>query len=446
MKDILLINAQIVNEGTTRSGDVRIRHGRIDQIASRLQARPHETVIDVEGQYLIPGMIDDQVHFREPGLTDKADIKHESRAAVAGGTTSVMDMPNTRPPALTRSALATKFARASRNCLTNYSFYMGASHGNIEDIKRIDPKEIGGVKVFMGSSTGNMLVDDPHILESIFRDSPVLIATHCEDTPTIIRNEQLYRDRFGEHVPFRYHAQIRSAEACYRSSSLAVSLARQFGANLHVLHISTEKELSLFTSGPIDQKTITAEACVHFLHFTEADYDQYGALIKCNPSIKTASDQQALLQALRDDRLDIIGSDHAPHTLIEKRNPYFRAPSGLPLVQHSLLILFDLFISGDLSLYTIVNKTSHAPARRFRIRDRGFIREGYWADLVIINPKQATIVKNQPVFSKCGWTPFFDHTFQTSIRATFVNGHPVWYNGQINDNLKGSPLKFLPRA
>ncbi len=442
MKDLLITRARLVNEGEISECDIRIRKGRIETIAASLSARPRENVLDAAGRTIIPGMIDDQVHFREPGMPEKADIHHESRAAVAGGVTSIMDMPNTKPPALTRARLEDKFSRASRSSLTNYSFYLGASHDNLDEIRRLDPRQVCGIKVFMGASTGNMLVDDPQTLEAIFAEAPTLIASHCEDTPTILANEQHFRERYGENVPFSAHPLIRSTEACYRSSSLAVSLAKRLGTNLHVLHISTAREMELFEAGPVRNKHITAEVCVHFLHFTDADYPRLGALIKCNPAIKTAADRDALIQGLITNHLDIIGTDHAPHTWEEKQHSYFQAPSGLPLVQHALLVLLDLYHQGRLDLPTIVNKTSHAVAERYHIIDRGFVREGYWADLVLVDLDRPTPVESEKLFSKCGWSLFTGHTFGAHINVTLINGTPVWIDGKLNDEFRGQRLLF----
>jgi dihydroorotase len=432
MKSLLILNATVINEGRKLEADLLIRQGRIEQIGSGLRADGNDEVIDAAGKLLLPGMIDDQVHFREPGLTHKGDIATESRAAVAGGITSYMEMPNVNPPTLNAEALEAKYRLAAQKSLANHAFYLGASNDNLEDIKSLDPKAACGVKVFMGASTGNMLVDNPEILEGIFAHSPVLIATHCEDTPTILANEARYKQELGDRLSTEHHPLIRSEEACYKSSALAVELARRHGAKLHVLHLTTAKELSLFTKGEVGAKQITVEACVHHLFFNGNDYAAKGNLIKCNPSIKTPADQAALIRAVNDDVIDVIATDHAPHTLEEKQRPYLQAPSGLPLVQYALLSLLDLHFEGKFSLEKIVLKTSHAPARRFELKDRGFIREGWWADLVLIDPKRPTAVERAAVLSKCGWSPFEGHTFRASIDTTLVSGRIVWRNGKLD--------------
>ena len=376
---VVIKNARIVNDGEVVEGDVRIRGGRIDRVAGDIPAADGDTVVDAAGRHLIPGLIDDQVHFREPGLTEKGDIATESAAAVAGGITSFMDMPNVRPATTNRKALANKYASAAGRASANYAFYLGATNDNLEEIRRLDPAGACGVKVFMGASTGNMLVDDPAALDGIFANCPVLIATHCEDSPMIHEKEAEFRERYGDDVPMSAHPLIRSAEACYKSSSFAVDLARRHGARLHVLHLTTGRELELFDAGPVDGKQITAEVCVHHLFFDESGYETLGAKIKCNPAIKTAADRRALLQGVTDGRIDVIATDHAPHTADEKAGTYFQAPAGLPLVQHSLLTLLERYHDGTFPLELIVEKTSHAVARMFGIRERGYIREGYWA-------------------------------------------------------------------
>ncbi len=432
MKRLLILNATLVNEGRIHETDILIRQGRIEQIGSGLQTDKGDQVIDAAGKLLLPGMIDDQVHFREPGLTHKGDIATESRAAVAGGITSYMEMPNVNPPTLNAENLEAKYRLAAQKSLANHAFYLGASNDNLEDIKSLDPQAACGVKVFMGASTGNMLVDNPEILEGIFAHSPVLIATHCEDTPTILANEARYKQQFGDNLSAEHHPLIRSEEACYKSSRLAVELAQRHGAKLHVLHLTTAKELSLFTSGDVSKKQITVEACVHHLFFNEKDYAAKGNLIKCNPSIKTAADQQALIKAVNEDVIDIVATDHAPHTWEEKQRPYLQAPSGLPLVQYALLTMLEHYFDGRFSLEKIVQKTSHAPAQRFDLRERGFIREGYWADLVLIDPRRPTQVERKSVLSKCGWSPFEGHTFRATIDTTLVNGRIVYRDGVLD--------------
>ena len=383
---MLITNARLVNEGRITEADLLISGGRIRRIAPQLSAPPGHTVLDAAGRLLMPGMIDDQVHFREPGMTHKGDLLTESRAAVAGGITSFMEMPNTRPQTSTREALQAKYDRAAGRASANYAFYLGATNDNLEQIKALQPGEACGVKVFMGASTGNMLVDSEKTLEGIFSSTPYLVATHCEDTPTILANEAQWRRRFGDAIPISAHPKIRSHEACWLSSSLAVSLARRHGTRLHVLHLTTAREMALFEPGPIESKQITAEVCVHHLWFDESDYPALGTRIKCNPAIKSADDRRALLQALREDRIDIIATDHAPHTREEKAAAsYFQAPAGLPLVQHALVAVLELVRRGELNLTQAVHKLCHAPAIRYRIAERGFLREGYWADLVLVD-------------------------------------------------------------
>jgi dihydroorotase len=442
MNRILITNAEIVNEQNIFSGDVLIHKGRIHAIGGDLGSQPHDLLIDAGGKRLMPGLIDDQVHFREPGYTHKGDIRSESRAAVAGGITSFMEMPNTQPTTTDRDALEAKRAIASRTAFANYAFYLGATNTNIDAIKSLDPQIACGVKVFMGASTGDMLVDDPRTLEKIFAEAPILVATHCEDTPTILANEARFRAQYGDDVPMRHHPDIRSREACLTSSSLAVELAKRHGTRLHVLHLTTADEMVLFNSGPPDGKKITAEVCAHHLFFNTADYEAHGARIKCNPAIKTEADRQALLKAIRDDRIDIIATDHAPHTWQEKQRPYFEAPSGLPLVQDALPSLLEHVHRGDLSLPQIVEKTSHAPARLFNVRDRGYIREGYWADLVLVDLDRTHVVENKNVICRCGWSPFEGYSFRSTVEMTMVNGRIVYQNGQVVDSPQGLPLEF----
>jgi dihydroorotase len=439
---MLIRNAHIINEGHEIQADLLIRNGRIERIGPQLTAPAGVIEHDANGGWLLPGMIDDQVHFREPGLMQKGDIASESAAAVAGGITSFMEMPNTIPNATTRAVLAEKYQRAGGRAHANYAFYFGAANDNLEELKRLAPNEACGVKVFMGASTGNMLVDDPQTLDGIFANCPYIISTHCEDTPTIKANEALAREKFGDDVPASEHPRIRSAEACYKSTQLAVGLARKHGSRLHVLHLTTARELEFFPPGPLAGKRITAEACVHHLFFDDRDYATRGNLIKCNPAIKTAADRRALVQAVKDGRLDIVATDHAPHTAQEKAQGYWKAPSGLPLVQHALLMLLELVRRGELNLRTVVQRTSHAPADRFRIRERGYVREGYWADLVLIDPHRSTRVGRTSLLYKCGWSPLEGASFQHSIAATWVNGDLAYANGRVTPRALGQRLQF----
>lgn len=442
----LIVNARLVNEGREFDGDVRIANGRIEAIGPGLKARANETVVDAAGRRLLPGMIDDQVHFREPGMEYKADIATESAAAVAGGLTSFMDMPNTRPPTLDGAALEDKYRRAAGRSWGNYAFYLGASNDNLEAIRALDPLAAPGIKVFMGASTGNMLVDDPATLDAIFRDAPTPIITHCEDTPTIDAELARYLERFGDDIPAACHADIRSREACIKSTRLAIELARRHDARLHVLHISTADELALFERGPLiradgSRKRITAETCVHFLHFDRADYERLGHLIKCNPSIKDASDREALIAALASDTIDVLATDHAPHTLEEKSQPYPRAPGGLPLVQFALLAALERVHEGKLTTAQVVQKFAHAPAQLFDVRERGFLREGYAADLVLIDDAPCT-VRREDVLSKCGWSPFEGYTFHSRIASTWVNGVLAWDGQRLVGAPNGQRLAF----
>ncbi len=441
-----IINANIVNEDEIFKGNVLIRDGLIEKIVKENDSIFQDSdaiIVDATGKYLIPGVIDDQVHFREPGLTHKADIYTESRAAVAGGITSFMDMPNTIPNTLTQELLEDKYRLASEKSLANYSFYMGASNDNIDEILKTDPKKVCGIKVFMGSSTGNMLVDDIDTLNAIFSQAKLLIATHCEDEPTIKANTELFRKKYGENVPIEAHPLIRSSEACYKSSDLAVSLAKLHNTRLHILHLSTAKEMELFdNSKPLEDKRITAEVCVHHLWFDSSDYPEKGTMIKWNPAIKTAADRDALWKALLDDRLDVIATDHAPHTIEEKINIYFKASAGGPLVQHSLPAMLDFYHRGKISLEKIVDKMCHAPAKCFQVEKRGFIREGYFADLVIVDVNAQTKVEKDNILYKCGWSPFEGHTFKSKITHTFVNGNLVYHNGEFDESEKGRRLFF----
>lgn len=439
-QSLLITNALICNESRVFAGDVLLRRGRIERVAREIPAGRVDRIIDAGGKYLLPGFIDDQVHFREPGLTHKGDMATESAAAVAGGITSFMDMPNTIPNATSRAVLMDKYRLARGRARANFSFYFGAANDNIDEIRGLQPGDCCGVKVFMGASTGNMLVDDPETLEQIFADCPTLIATHCEDTPTIKANEERYREQYGDDVPFSAHPLIRSEEACWKSTVLATTLAKRHGTRLHVLHLTTAKELELFEPGPLNGKRITAEVCVHMLHFDDRDYEKKGALIKCNPAIKTAADRKALIAGLVDGRLAVIATDHAPHSLAEKQEKYFKAPSGLPLVQHALLMLLEHVHDGTLPLELIVEKTSHSVADLFSIHDRGYIREGYFADLVLVDHTRPTTVRREDVLSKCGWSPFEGDTFRSSITATIVNGVVAYENGRVTEAVAGQRL------
>jgi len=444
MSDATVIrNARLVNEGRVFESDVLITDGRIARIDAGVPAPAGAKIEDAAGRYLLPGMIDDQVHFREPGMTHKADIHSESRAAIAGGVTSYMDMPNNKPPVTDRDRLDWKFARAAATSAANYSFYLGASNDNIEDIRALDPAAACGVKVFMGASTGNMLVDDEATLDAIFRDCPVLIATHCESSPMIQANLQRALARYGEEIPVTEHPRIRSEEACYASTELAVSLARRHQAQLHVLHISTAREIGLFEPGPLDGKHVTAETCIHFLHFDETDYARYGNLIKCNPAIKRPADRAELLTALGDGRIDVLATDHAPHTLEEKADrSYLKAPSGLPLVQDVLLAALELVHDGKLDLAAAVRATAHNPAQRYAVRERGFLREGYRADLVLADMAAGTPVTKQRVLSRCGWSPFEGRRFRSRIDAVWVNGALAYDGENVIEHGAAERLEF----
>jgi dihydroorotase len=442
MAKTLLKNATIINEGKRIHGDVLISNGRIEKIADNL-SDPTASVIDIEGKWLMPGMIDDQVHFREPGLTHKGNIYTESRAAVAGGITSFMEMPNTKPNALTQELLQDKYDIANENAIANYSFFMGASNDNIEEVLKTDAKQVCGVKVFMGSSTGNMLVDNEQTLTGIFSRCEMLIATHCEDEATVRKNLAEYEAKYGENMPIKYHPEIRSVKACYLSSSLAAGLAKKYDTRLHILHLSTAKEMELFRNDiPLKEKRITAEACVHHLWFTDADYDEKGTNIKWNPAVKSASDRDAIWEAVNDNRIDVFATDHAPHTIEEKANNYFNAPSGGPLVQHAVLALLEKAKEGLISVERVVEKMSHAVADCFHIDERGYIREGYYADLVVVDPNKSYAVDRSNLLYKCGWSPFEGYTFSHSIDKTFVNGNLVYNNGQVIEGTTGKRMTF----
>ena len=442
MAKLLISNARLVNEGEIRAVDVLVDGQRIARIDSQIGAAADVEVIDAKGRYLMPGMIDDQVHFREPGLTAKADMATESAAAAAGGVTSFMDMPNVNPQTTTRAALADKYRLAEGRCMANFGFYLGATNRNIEEIRSLRQNEACGIKTFMGASTGDMLVDDPLVLEKIFADAPIIVVTHCEHSPTIWENEALARQKYGEDVPIVEHPRIRSAEACFASSSVAVDLARRHDALLHVLHLTTAMEMGLFSTAHRSAKRITAEVCAHHLYFDESRYADLGTLIKCNPAIKTSRDRKGLLAALNDGRLDIIATDHAPHTAAEKANSYFKAPAGLPLVQHVLQILFDLVASKEISPELLVDRACHAPADIFGVRDRGYVREGYFADLVIVDDARPYTVGSANVLYKCQWSPFEAHTFTASIDTTIINGAVVFQNGKLRREIAGQRLEF----
>ncbi len=442
----LIKNARIINEGQIFDGAVLIDGEYISKIFRNSdipdQLVKGAAVIDVAGQYLIPGAIDDQVHFREPGMTHKGEIATESRAAVAGGVTSYMEMPNTNPQAVTQEILEEKYKRAAEVSAANYSFYMGATNDNLDEVLKTDGSKVCGIKIFMGSSTGNMLVDNEDVLSEIFRNTKLLVATHCEDEPTIIRNTALYREKYGEFVPISAHPKIRSAEACFKSSAKAVELATKFGTRLHVLHLSTAEEMKLFSSGKVSEKHITAEVCVHHLWFDEHDYISKGNLIKWNPAIKSAADKAALWEALLTDKIDVIATDHAPHTLQEKEHSYFKAPSGGPLVQHSLTAMLEMSRKGLISVEKVIEKMCHAPADLFRIDRRGYIREGYYADLVLVDPNQTWTVSPENILYKCGWSPFDGMEFSYRVMATFVNGNLIYANGDIISGIQGKRLMF----
>jgi dihydroorotase len=444
MDTILIKNAQIVTRGQISGGDILIEKGRISRIGEIIDKKA-DLEIRADGLFALPGIIDDQVHFREPGLTHKADLYTEPRAAVAGGVTSFMEMPNTSPPALTQALLEEKYALAARKSIANYSFFIGTSNNNLDELLKTDPSNVCGIKIFMGSSTGNLLVDDHRALEAIFSQCPMLIATHCEDEPTIRGNELEFRARYGEEVPIECHPLIRDVAGCLKSSSLAVDLAKRHNTRLHILHISTRDELDLFRNDiPLAEKKITSEVCVHHLRFNSDDYASHGTLIKCNPAIKDHSHQEALLPALLDNRLDIIATDHAPHTLAEKHNPYFKAPSGVPLVQHSLNIMLEFFQSGKISLERIVEKMCHAPAQCFRIVDRGYLDPGCWADVVLLDPEENWTVSKDNLLYKCQWSPFEGHVFKGRVKSTIVSGHLAYHQGQFFENKMGERMQFAP--
>jgi len=442
LKKLLIRNARLINEGEIREVDVLVHGERIEKIDAEISAGDGVDVIDADGRYLMPGMIDDQVHFREPGLTHKADFATESAAAAAGGVTSFMDMPNVDPQTTTRDALAHKYEIAADRCTANYGFYFGATNRNIDEIRRLKVGEACGIKVFMGASTGDMLVDDPDVLNKIFSDAPVMVVTHCEHSPTIWENEAHAKEEYGENVPMSEHPNIRSANACLTSSSFAVDLAREHDALLHVLHLTTAIEMGLFSDAHRSEKRITGEVCAHYLWFDESSYEKLGARIKCNPAIKTSTDREALIQALNDGRLDIIATDHAPHTQSEKDNTYFKAPSGLPLVQHVLQILFDLVKKKEINPELLVDRACHAPADIFGVAERGYIREGWFADLVIVDPNKSYRVDQSNLLYKCQWSAFEGHKFSATIDTTIVNGTVVYRDGELSGEIAGQRLEF----
>ncbi len=443
MKKTLIKNAQIVNENVVFNGDLLIENNIIKEISETISASENTTVIDAKGCFLLPGFIDDQVHFREPGLTHKATIATESKAAIAGGITSFIEMPNTVPQATTQELLEDKFNIASKTSYANYSFMFGGTNDNLEELLKTNPKNVAGIKLFLGSSTGNMLVDNEDVLEKIFSSTKMLISVHCEDEATIRKNTEQYKAIYGDDIPLKFHPIIRSEEACYLSSSRAIELAKKTGARLHVFHLSTEKETHLFRNDiPLEEKQITAEVCIHHLWFSDEDYDEKGTLIKWNPAVKTANDRAGLWKALLDDRIDVIATDHAPHTIEEKKNVYTKAPSGGPLVQHALTAILEKVKDGTLSIGKAVEKMSHNPAKIFKIEKRGFIKEGFYADLVLVNPALSNTVSKETLLYKCGWSPFEGTTFSSTITHTFVNGNLMYENGNFNEEIKGERLIF----
>ena len=442
-KSTLIKNARIVNENTTFLGDVLIENEIIKEIATEIKATENVEIIDAEGKTLIPGFIDDQVHFREPGLTHKANIATESRAAVAGGITTFIEMPNTVPQATTQDLLEDKFNISANDSYANYSFMFGGTNDNLEELLKTDPKKVAGIKLFLGSSTGNMLVDNEAVLEKIFSSTKMIISVHCEDEGTIRKNTAEFKEKYGDDIPVKYHPIIRSEEACYLSSSKAIELAKKTGARLHIFHLSTAKETELFRNDiPLEEKQITAEVCIHHLWFSDKDYAEKGTHIKWNPAVKTEADRQGLWEALLDDRIDVLATDHAPHTLEEKTNVYTKAPSGGPLVQHAVTAILEKVKEGVISIEKAVEKMSHNPAKLFQIEKRGFIKEGYYADLVLINTNKPQTVSKDNILYKCGWSPFEGTTFSSTITHTFVNGNLIYNDGVFNDNIKGKRLTF----
>ena len=440
---ILIKNAQIVNEGKIFKSDVLIENDLIAKISETILEENLDKIIDAEGKFLLPGVIDDQVHFREPGLTHKGDIESESKAAIAGGTTSFIEQPNTVPNAVTQELLEEKYKIAAEKSYANYSFSMGGTNDNLEEVLKTNPKNVAAIKLFLGSSTGNMLVDNPEILEEIFSKVKMPICVHCEDESTIRKNTEIYKEKYGEDIPVKFHHLIRSEEACYLSSSKAVELARKTGARLHIYHLSTAKETELFRNDiPLKEKKITAEVCVHHLHFTNSDYETKGSLIKWNPAVKTETDKNGLWEALLDDRIDVIATDHAPHTLEEKSNKYLKCPSGAPLVQHSLQVMFEYYKKGKISLEKVVEKMCHNPAILFEIEKRGFVKEGYKADLVLVDLNKKYTVSKENILYKCGWSPLENEIFHSEITHTFINGNLAYENGRFSDEKFGERLLF----
>ncbi len=443
MNTTLIKNAKIVNENTVFTGDLLIENNIIKEISENISAPENATIVDANGSFLLPGFIDDQVHFREPGLTHKANIATESKAAIAGGITSFIEMPNTNPQATTQDLLEDKFKIAAKDSYANYSFMFGGTNDNLEELLKTDPKNVAGIKLFLGSSTGNMLVDNEAVLEKIFSSTKMLISVHCEDEATIRKNTEHYKSIYGDDIPLKFHPIIRSEEACYLSSSRAIELAKKTGARLHIFHLSTEKETHLFRNDiPLEEKQITAEVCVHHLWFSDEDYDDKGTLIKWNPAVKTANDRAGLWKALLDDRIDVIATDHAPHTIEEKSNVYTKAPSGGPLVQHAFLAILEKVKDGTISIEKAVEKMCHNPAKIFKIEKRGFIKEGFYADLVLVNPNAANTVSKDNILYKCGWSPFEGTQFSSTITHTFVNGNLMFDNGKFNEEIKGERLTF----
>ena len=442
-KGILIQNATIVNENKIFKGDIRIENEIITKISSKIKPTKNVEVINAEGKYLIPGFIDDQVHFREPGLTHKANIATESRAAIAGGITTFIEMPNTVPQATTQHLLEDKFKIAAADSYANYSFMFGGTNDNLEELLKTDPKKVAGIKLFLGSSTGNMLVDNEEILEKIFSSTKMIISVHCEDEGTIRKNTAFYKEKYGDDIPLKYHPLIRSEEACYLSSSKAIELAKKTGARLHIFHLSTEKETHLFRNDiPLEEKQITSEVCIHHLWFSDKDYEEKGTHIKWNPAVKTEKDRLGLWKALLDDRIDVLATDHAPHTLDEKNNNYLNAPSGGPLVQHAIIALLEKVKEGVIPIEKAVEKMSHNPAKLFQIEKRGFIKEGYFADIVLIDMNKPQTVSKDNILYKCGWSPFEGTTFSSTITHTFVNGNLIYNNGIFNDEIKGKRITF----
>ena len=443
VKSTLIKNVNIVNEGKILKGDIRIKQEKILSISPSIPSLQNENVVEGNSKYLIPGLIDDQVHFREPGLTDKGDIYSESRAAVAGGITSFIEMPNTNPQTTTMKKIEEKIEIASRNSVANYGFMFGGTNSNLEEIKKIDEKKVAGLKLFLGSSTGNMLVNNKEVIKEIFKSTKLVISVHCEDESIIKKNLNHYLGIYGQNIPFKFHPQIRSSEACYKSSSEAVNLAIETGARLHVFHVSTGDEIKLFSEKPLEEKQITSEVCTHHLWFSDKDYKIKGSKIKWNPAIKTEADRSALWEALNANKIDVYATDHAPHTLNEKQLPYTQSPSGGPLVQHGLLAMLDSVKNNKITLEKFVEKASHNPAKIFKIKKRGFLKENFYADMVLVDLKSETKVTKNNIMYKCGWSPFEGHTFESSVIKTWVNGKLIYNKGKIVDNKPGKSLEYI---